>query len=735
MKAVINFFLSVLRLLDVRRWPYWRASGYARAFYAIIIAFFALWFFQCCVYPAFFRWYTGDKTGKAVFESSKAVSANEFETIAARIEADAMKDYVAKYVSTEKNETYRKEKERLLKNTPSVSEKSGFAHIKYFRDAGITRYEGPKTCLKCHETMKVRDEKGNLKTVDLMEDVTNNVHFNLFEKHREFSTVGYDGKMVNKEGFAIPVGKIDRACGIPASFSWTGWAALIEAKPKRGEKHLLSEGCGQCHFGGMYGPPSDHMMPLTIKDKNREDAIDCLICHSRTYDMNEKYVVKDDVGLRWNQDRSMKAAMSVGKPTSGACLNCHQHNMGGDTYENNEAAKADGYKNKRILHNWSKRGNPYSPQHDVHAKAGVQCLDCHLAVGHKIARGKMGSDLVSNDLPGVEVSCEKCHGSAPHFRNELTRGFLNGHSESVACQTCHITQLQKNTIILIDWANPKFNEEEGIYLPEIVYATGDVRKGVGYLWWNGLGTFLANAIGDNPGNPGHYNPLMDVITKFDLVPGIKAEGGGVVNNDFLSQMDAATIEKRREMVKNNIAPYQSVGKSKIYPFRMFNAQMLEDMNNKGPFGAMILPFDYNVYFETGKPLDAVKKAIMHPIVKRMYQSMFKYYMMDRFMYYFGVMDGWKTQHPLDADYPGKIEPHWMRQMGNIAINHGISEKGFACSVCHTPGGLLNFKKLGYSSERAAKLENLPEMEFFKNKQTGVTFDDLYDADGQPKDKF
>jgi hypothetical protein len=29
------------------------------------------------------------------------------------------------------------------------------------------------------------------------------------------------------------VGKIDRACGIPGSFSWTGWAALVEsARPE-----------------------------------------------------------------------------------------------------------------------------------------------------------------------------------------------------------------------------------------------------------------------------------------------------------------------------------------------------------------------------------------------------------------------------------------------------------------------------------------------------------------------
>jgi hypothetical protein len=75
------------------------------------------------------------------------------------------------------------------------------------------------------------------------------------------------------------------------------------------------------------------MMPFKIRDKNREHAIDCLICHSVSYDMNERYVVDDGVGLRWNQDRSMKAALTVTRPQSRMCLRCHQHNMGGDTYD------------------------------------------------------------------------------------------------------------------------------------------------------------------------------------------------------------------------------------------------------------------------------------------------------------------------------------------------------------------------------------------------------------------
>ncbi|MBT8419605.1 MAG: nitrite reductase, partial [Gammaproteobacteria bacterium] len=616
----------------------------------------------------------------------------------------------------------------------SLRDKSGYSHIGYFRDAGIRQYDGPNTCLGCHESIKIKYPGDKVEKVDTMENVMTSTHFQLFRMGKGFSTVGYDGREVNKEGRKIPVGKIDRACGIPGSFTWTGWAALAKAKPANGEPLTMSEGCGQCHIGGMYGPPSDLMMPIGIDDENRRNAIDCLMCHSRTYDMNQRFVVKDEVGLRWNQDRSMKAAMGVGRPKPEACLRCHQHNLGGDTYKNNAAAKATGVKNPRILHPWSKRGTPFHPEDDVHAAAGLECLDCHRPVGHKIPRGQEGVDLVSNDLPDVEVSCTKCHSETPHVRNRQTRAMLNGHVERLACQTCHITKLQKNSVVLMDWINPIFHEEEGLWTPDPLLVSSDVRVTVGYLWYNGTGTFLANALGDNPSNTSSYDPydpLMKNLTQYNKLPGLDIRGGGVENNDFLSQLSPEMLAKRRQMVDTNIRPYQKAGKSKIYPFHLFNAMMYEDMNNQGPFGAMILPFDYTTYLETGDPKKSMETAIKHPMVKRMYQYPFKLYMMDEFMRYFGITEGWKPDYPLDPDYPGKIEPHWMRQMGSIALNHGISGRGWACSACHTAeDGLLDFRSLGYTRTQAHKLQALPEADIFKEVDNGLTLEEVY-GPGKP----
>nr|VFK78216.1 MAG: Cytochrome c7 [Candidatus Kentron sp. SD] len=720
---------ALFGLLIPTRWPGWKRHWSIKTAYITVVLILLLTLVGNDLYATLFRLYTGDKTAVIDFDTSLALTEAEFETLATRLETEAIAGEVDTLTSKMKDSSLRRERERLRSKKKSLRKKSGYSHIGYFRDAGIRRYDGPKTCLRCHESIKVKHPGGKIKEVDTMTDVMTSAHFQLFKMAEGFSTVGYDGREVNEEGRKIPVGKINRACGIPGSFTWTGWAALAKATPANAEPFTMSEGCGQCHIGGMYGPPSDLMMPIKIEDENRQNAIDCLLCHSRTYDMNQRVVVKDEVGTRWNQDRSMRAAMGIGRPNANTCLRCHQHNLGGDTYEHNAGAKATGFKNPRILHPWNKRGTPFHPEHDIHAAAGMECLDCHRTVGHKIARGQEGVDLVSNDLPDVEVSCTRCHTNAPHIRNRQTRAMLNGHTERLACQTCHITRLQKNSVVLMDWVNPIFHKEEGLWIPNPLLVSSDVRVTVGYLWYNGTGTFLANALGDNPSNPGVYDPLMKVLTQYNKLPGLEIRGGGVENNDFLSQLSPEMLQKRRQMVDANIRPHQKKGKSKIYPFHLFNAIMYEDMNNQGPFGAMLLPFDYTTYLEAGDPKKSMETAIKHPIIKRMYQYPFKVYMMDEFMRYFGISEGWKTDHPLDPSYPGKIEPHWMRQMGTIAINHGTSGRGWACSVCHTAeGGLLDFHSLGYTEQQAEKLRTLPEAKIFEDADNGLTLEEVYGPD-------
>lgn len=696
----------------------------------IVIAVVSGWLFLQLIYPLLFEWYTGVTNAELTYDTSKKLSEEEFNTLVKQVTYREMVRRALDATKDEPNDEIRKSRIEMLINTKSFAGGSKFKHIKYFRDAGIRQYEGPKTCMKCHETMKVRKSDGTVEEENMLDNIINTVHFQFQSTAGGFTTYGYDGRKVNGGDHPIPVGKIDRACGIPGSFSWTGWAELIETKPDslNGEVVMRSEGCGQCHIGGNYHPATEKMMPIGDIPEETKQGIDCLICHSQTYDMNYRYVIKDEYGTRWNQDRTLRAAMTVTNPTNFNCLNCHQHNMGGDTFAGNISAKNLGYKNKRILHEGAKRGNPFSAEMDVHASAGMLCTDCHVPEGHKIPRGTKGTDLVANDLPGKKIECENCHTSAPHDENKLTNAILNGHIDKIACETCHIKELEGNSVVLRDWTNPVWDEKEGMYVPADIFRSGKENTGFTFLWFNGNGTFLANALGNNPNHSDKYNPLMTRLTGINnpetialIKENIETMFGDRIKDaekyidqfaNTLSQLSPEMLKKRSEMINKYIKPLQDMGKSRIYPFKLFNARMIEDMSNEGPFGAMILPFDYAVYYEKGDPYAAVKKAVENPIVKRMYQAPFKYYMMDEFMKYFGV-DEWSDEYPLDEEGRLRnISEKWMRQYGTLMVNHGIQRQGRTCVECHSEKGILNFEELGYTKERADELKHLPEIRVF-----------------------
>ena len=717
----VGWWIKPLRNPRVRKWIY------------IVLAVGALGYVgRVYVIPWGFEGYTGVVNEPLHYPNSVEVSSAEFEAIAEELRHDAVYRRARQITAATTDSFTRSVRIQMISRTPSFVREAEYPHVRYFREASILQYKGPETCLRCHETMNVTDAEGNTHSVNTMADILNTVHYRFQSTAGGFTTYGYDGRQVNTETRPIPVGKIDRACGVPGSFTWTGWAALIKTVPEHahGDTVLRSEGCGQCHIGGGYHPATEQMMPegFIPTPEVAEEGIDCLICHSATYDMNQRYVMEDEHGhMRWNQDRSLRSAMTVGRPGNENCLNCHQHNMGGDTYDYNRSAQAIGVMNQRLLHATAKRGNPFSPQHDVHYRAGIVCLDCHRPQGHKIPRGNRGTDLVANDLPGVRVDCEMCHTAAPHVRNEVTRVILNGHVSRIACETCHIKQLLPFNNVLKDWVHPTWNAEEGMYTPTAVYSSGAPNRGMTYLWFNGSGTFLANALGANPNRNPDYNPLMNQMTRVTDPVAIQsiAENTRELRQRFqldsaaylraavenLSQLSPEMLQRRQRAVEDFLRDKMNEGESRIYPFKLFNAMMLEDLNNEGPFGAMILPFDYATYFETGDPVQSVRTAISHPIIRGMYGTVFKHYMMDEFMRYFGVGE-WDTRYPLDEGN-WNVEPRWMRQMGTLMVNHGIEATGRTCSDCHRPDGILDFEALGYRPERVRDLENLPELRLFE----------------------
>ncbi len=547
-------------------------------------------------------------------------------------------------------------------------------HVDRFREAGILAYEGPKTCLGCHEEIEIESAStGEKRTVDLMENLIGSAHY-LFFTMEHPNVYGFNGELADN----FPMGKINRPCPKPGSFAMTAWAERVVTD--RGD--TLSEGCGQCHIGGQPQAPLGEIMPGYRTLSTEKDAIDCLICHSVAYDMNRKQVLVDEDGrTRWGQDRSLEAALAVTSPTAQACLRCHQHNFGGDIYVDSADSSymeslLDRGPVQRILHPGSKRGTPYSPTWDVHAAAGLSCIECHTTEGHLIAKGTHTTTMMANDLPHVEITCESCHSAEPHGEAEDLSDALNMHAEWVACQACHIPSLHPDNATRRDFGNPVFEEHEGIHVYDDIQKMSEPGSGIVYVWWNGDGTFLGNPIGDNPNGEGRYRFYRPTH----------------VWPEFADFDYAAWYEEVMRPIAANGRP------SKLYAMKLFNGRQHIDLQNMGPFGGMYVPYNLPTYYVTGDPDKAAAAEMGKSMMKMMYGRMFKYYMMDKFMSFMSV-DGWNTSAYKDAARLEKVEPRWIPQDACLEISHGIRREGaLSCTDCHSTDGVLDWEFLGYSEE-------------------------------------
>ena len=418
-----------------------------------------------------------------------------------------------------------------------------------------------------------------------------------------------------------------------------------------------------------------------------KDTIDCLICHARAYDMNRKQVVKDGNGLmRWEQDRSLRAALSVGRTTAQTCLRCHQHNFGGDVYVDEqdpsymESLRSTGRERPRVLHPGSKRGTPYSPSWDVHAAAGLACTECHTTEGHFIAKGQHTTTMMANDLPDVAVACEKCHEAAPHSSLGAEGAALDRHTAKVACQTCHVPSLQADNVTMRDFSVATFEETAGIYVYSDIAKETEAGKGIRYAWWNCDGTFLGGPIGDNPNGAGLYTsyPVQHRWPEF-------------ASYDY------------RAWYERVMRPISRKKPSKLYAFKLYNGRQHIDLANIGPFGGMFVPYNLPTYYTSGDPLKAGRRELEKPMMGMMYGFMFKHYLMDKFMTFMGV-EGWDTSVYDDVKAGRGVEPRWIPTDALMEISHAIRKTGaLSCSSCHGPSGVLDWRALGYRESEIAAL--------------------------------
>jgi hypothetical protein len=161
------------------------------------------------------------------------------------------------------------------------------------------------------------------------------------------------------------------------------------------------DGCSNCHVG--LGEK-----PQETESTEQLENIDCLVCHQSEYKRKkvDGAMVPDTDNMTITMD---EAVQTVHTPTRANCLACHAKAGGGDAVKRGDLALAT--------------GNTADSHYDIHMAttgADLACQDCHKAENHRFP-GK-GSDLRSTDLDKtLECASSSCHDATPHQSDELNK--------------------------------------------------------------------------------------------------------------------------------------------------------------------------------------------------------------------------------------------------------------------------------------------------------------------------
>ena len=243
------------------------------------------------------------------------------------------------------------------------------------------------------------------------------------------------------------------------------------AQPMRiGKRNLINNfcigiksnwpGCTSCHIG--FGWKDDTF------DLSDESLVDCLVCHDQTGTYHKD---AGDAGLPAADVDLLAVAKSVGLPKRGNCGACHFMAGGGNAVKHGDLDES-------LLFP--------SPEIDVHmGRLNFQCIDCHQAEDH-LPPGRLLTVSVDDKN---RLFCTNCHkGEKIHADRRI-----DGHTDRVACQTCHIPLMavKSGTKLSWDWSQagqdlPITNSH--LYLKikgRFTWVKGAQPE---YDWYNGTGS-------------------------------------------------------------------------------------------------------------------------------------------------------------------------------------------------------------------------------------------------------
>lgn len=344
--------------------------------------------------------------------------------------------------------------------------------------------------------------------------------------------------------------------------------------------------CTSCHVG--YGWEDMNQPP-----PQQSQAVDCLICHDQSGQYTKSatgagHPPLDPVAPKtktitgapaWAVDLN-KAALSVGNPDRESCGQCHFYGGGGDNVKHGDLSSALVSPDVHV---------------DVHMSpdgANMVCSDCHQSTAHQWPGSRydvMASDPLGTGLPGQRrdvATCESCHGNTPHPVT-LKGVKLNDHTDTVACQTCHIPEFAKGGVATKtswDWSTAGRMDENGKPIVESNFTQSDGQ---------------------------HLHTYMSKKGDFEWAENVEPHYAWFNGQVEYTTADR-TIDPSQTVEINHIGGQADDGKSRIWPFKRMEGRQAYDVGlNRLAFTHVWGPDSDTAYwtnFDWGKSVEAGMSA-------------------------------------------------------------------------------------------------------------------------------
>ena len=313
--------------------------------------------------------------------------------------------------------------------------------------------------------------------------------------------------------------------------------------------------CTSCHAG--YGWDDMRKAP-----PSEPEAVDCLVCHADTA-LYSKFPTKAGHPLyeptpwkgKMKQPPNLsKAAQSVKNPQRQNCGSCHYFGGGGDGVKHGDLDSSLNAPAKEL---------------DVHMQKdglNMACTACHSGSGHQWPGSRYKGDAKPTTMTnqGKETktakirkldqmaglmeqtaSCESCHSERPHKGDALMGIKLNDHTDTVACQTCHIPEFARGgvaTKTLWDWST-----------------AGKLKDGKPF------------SIKDDHGHATYLSTKGDFKYEENVQPHY-----AWFNGDYTYKLIDDKIDPTKPVELNALHGSADDGKSRIWPFKLMETRQAYD---------------------------------------------------------------------------------------------------------------------------------------------------------------